>query len=361
MACLLVSVPANEICKIATTANEICKIATTEAWWALNWLCAAEMNVVEWWVTAALGHPFLGRMVCFEHYAPLINPLYSPPINQSSVANLRTSHQNQLLVEALSVRMVSMSREGRVSFRGTVDDGFGSFGDAGEHLASLLVVPAPCHPCASPATKYRTKRQRFWFFVDGDVYSQAFLTASALVGKPNGPIGLHCQIRGSLFRAEGFITNTIPGHMASTMGLCLTGRTWLRFSGVSCENLQFSEICASPKRWAVAKGSSISWAAKVKGDKNSECKLPNGWSRSYSEIKLLFFLQDNEWSRSYREINQHPRLPWNFITHGFLDPSAFPDLFYLVAKKRTCKNQWKWAKKACWLVLLKLALWSAPW
>ena len=23
--------------------------------------------------------------------------------------------------------------------------------------------------------------------------------------------------------------------------------------------------------------------------------------------------------------NQHPSLPWNFITHGFLDPSAFAD------------------------------------
>ena len=30
-------------------------------------------------------------------------------------------------------------------------------------------------------------------------------------------------------------------------------------------------------------------------------------------------------SRSYREINQHPSLTWNFIAHGFLDPSAFPD------------------------------------
>ena len=30
-------------------------------------------------------------------------------------------------------------------------------------------------------------------------------------------------------------------------------------------------------------------------------------------------------SRSYKEINQHTSLPWNFITHGFLDPSAFPD------------------------------------
>ena len=40
-----------------------------------------------------------------------------------------------------------------------------------------------------------------------------------------------------------------------------------------------------------------------------------------------FFLQGNEWSRSYREINQHPGLPWNFITHGFLDPSAFCDIW----------------------------------
>ena len=37
----------------------------------------------------------------------------------------------------------------------------------------------------------------------------------------------------------------------------------------------------------VAKGSSISWVAKYKGDKNSECKLSNGWSRSYKVIKLL--------------------------------------------------------------------------
>ena len=65
----------------------------------------------------------------------------------------------------------------------------------------------------------------------------------------------------------------------------------------------------------------MSWVAKLKGDKNSEWKLSNGWSRSYREIKLL--LQENEWSRSYREMNQHPSLPWNFITHGFLDPSAF--------------------------------------
>ena len=39
--------------------------------------------------------------------------------------------------------------------------------------------------------------------------------------------------------------------------------------------------------WGVANVSSISWVAKLKGDKNSECKLSNRWLRSYREIKLL--------------------------------------------------------------------------
>ena len=39
--------------------------------------------------------------------------------------------------------------------------------------------------------------------------------------------------------------------------------------------------------WGIVKGCSISWVTKLKGDKTSECKLPNGWSRSYREIKLL--------------------------------------------------------------------------
>ena len=39
--------------------------------------------------------------------------------------------------------------------------------------------------------------------------------------------------------------------------------------------------------WGVAKASSVSWVAKFKGDKNSECKLSNGWSQSYKVIKLL--------------------------------------------------------------------------
>ena len=40
------------------------------------------------------------------------------------------------------------------------------------------------------------------------------------------------------------------------------------------------------KLW-ITKGSSISWVAKFKGDKNSECKLSNGWLRSYKVMKLL--------------------------------------------------------------------------
>ena len=37
----------------------------------------------------------------------------------------------------------------------------------------------------------------------------------------------------------------------------------------------------------VAKGSSVPWVAKLKGDKHSACKLSNGWSQSYREIHLL--------------------------------------------------------------------------
>ena len=77
------------------------------------------------------------------------------------------------------------------------------------------------------------------------------------------------------------------------------------------------------KCWGVATGSSVSWVVKFKGDnKISECKLSNGWSRSYKVIKLLF-PQGNEWSRSYREINQHPSLPRNFITMDFWAPPRF--------------------------------------
>ena len=34
---------------------------------------------------------------------------------------------------------------------------------------------------------------------------------------------------------------------------------------------------------------------------------------------------DKKTASCWRVTNPHPGLPWNFMTHGFLDPSAFPD------------------------------------
>ena len=53
-----------------------------------------------------------------------------------------------------------------------------------------------------------------------------------------------------------------------------------------------SLLCSSSSKclllfWGAAKGRSVSWVAKFKGDKNSECKLSNGWSQSCKVIKLL--------------------------------------------------------------------------
>ena len=45
--------------------------------------------------------------------------------------------------------------------------------------------------------------------------------------------------------------------------------------------------CQYSLKLGVAKGSSVAWVAKLKGDKSSECKLSNGWSRSYKVMKLL--------------------------------------------------------------------------
>ena len=39
--------------------------------------------------------------------------------------------------------------------------------------------------------------------------------------------------------------------------------------------------------FGVARGSSMPWVAKLQGDRDSECKLSNAWSRGCREIKLL--------------------------------------------------------------------------
>ena len=81
-------------------------------------------------------------------------------------------------------------------------------------------------------------------------------------------------------------------------------------------------------QWGVAKGSSISWVAKLKEMKtwNGICQM-GGRAKSQGDKTASFFTHHYEygWSRSYRVTNQHPDLPWNFVTHGLLDPSAVPE------------------------------------
>ena len=54
----------------------------------------------------------------------------------------------------------------------------------------------------------------------------------------------------------------------------------------------------------------VKWAvAKLQGDKTASfCRKISG-------------------RESYRVTNQHPSLPWNFMTHAFLHPSASPEDF----------------------------------
>ena len=65
----------------------------------------------------------------------------------------------------------------------------------------------------------------------------------------------------------------------------------------------------------VAKGSSVSWVAKFKGDKNSECKLSNGWSWSYKEVKLLlsagkWVVAKLQWDKSASQSSMELHYPW---------------------------------------------------
>ena len=52
------------------------------------------------------------------------------------------------------------------------------------------------------------------------------------------------------------------------------------------------------------------------------------------------FLQENAWLRSYRETNQHHRLPRNLVIHGFLHPSACPELLMQYSKERIIIHIW---------------------
>ena len=49
--------------------------------------------------------------------------------------------------------------------------------------------------------------------------------------------------------------------------------------------INFGQFYAEIPLLGVAKGSSVQWVPKFKGDKNSECELSSGRSRSYMVIK----------------------------------------------------------------------------
>ena len=68
----------------------------------------------------------------------------------------------------------------------------------------------------------------------------------------------------------------------------------------------------------VAKGSSVvSWVAKFKGDKNSECKLSDGWSRSCKVMKVLLYAGQ----MGGREVTERQiSIP---VFHGTLFPMDF--------------------------------------
>ena len=80
--------------------------------------------------------------------------------------------------------------------------------------------------------------------------------------------------------------------------------------------------------WGVAKGSSVSWVAKFKGDKHFRMQAAKGVVAKLQGDKTASFSWEMRSREVTGEINQHPNLPWNFITHAFLDPSAFPELSY---------------------------------
>ena len=78
--------------------------------------------------------------------------------------------------------------------------------------------------------------------------------------------------------------------------------------------------------WALRKGPPFhgSRSSSEIETQNGSCQM--GGREVTGRYKLLLSARKNEWSRSYRVTKQHPSLPWNFMTHGFLDPFAFPDL-----------------------------------
>ena len=72
----------------------------------------------------------------------------------------------------------------------------------------------------------------------------------------------------------------------------------------------WSDATGRRRFWGVGKGSSISWVVKFKGDKSSEWKLSNGWSRSYREIKPLLLVAMLQGDTSASQSSMELYYPW---------------------------------------------------
>ena len=124
------------------------------------------------------------------------------------------------------------------------------------------------------------------------------------------------QVRGGV-RILGFISAQKLGNFSTFWGDVLTllhrereeqGRDpqekIQKISGENSPKLRSSVACSG--RTCPDKGFLISGVAKLKGDNYAECKLSNGWSLSYREIKALgseaLGSAGNEGSKSCREV-----------------------------------------------------------
>ena len=134
----------------------------------------------------------------------------------------------------------------------------------------------------------------------------------------------------------------------------------LRFSAVSCENLRFPAVfCANlrlpnPLIYRASRKSAkicknlrkcafrvrfLPFAVSL----NESCQMGG---REVAGRSNGFFLQESERSRSYRVTNQHPNLPWNFVTHVILSPPHF--------LLENCNLSPRWSEHASWKLQSRL-------
>ena len=140
--------------------------------------------------------------------------------------------------------------------------------------------------------------------------------------------------------------------------------TCFKGSRTSCDVIHFGSLGAgkdhitwwmlpAEENWGVAEGSSVSWVAKFKGDKNSGCKLSNGWSRNKSASQSFMEL-------CYPWISGPLRVSWKTLSvillAGMVCPLsvlmsllAYTDVPTAHRSHRSCLHLWIWALWLLWV------------